>query len=148
MATEIERKYLVKKLPRAPAEEIHIRQGYLMICESGAEIRIRDFGGTYVQTIKSAGSVVREEIEMQLTKEQFTYLWPFTEGHRIEKTRLLHKEKGYTYEIDIFKNLKDDLMIAEIEFDSNEDSKKFTPPGWLGEEITGNNRFKNQQLAT
>lgn len=82
----------IYKLPDAPEDEVHILQGYLMICENGSEIRIRKYGDKYFQTIKSPGNQVREETEIEITKQQFKQRWPLTEGKRIEKTKTLQVE--------------------------------------------------------
>jgi adenylate cyclase len=42
----------------------------------------------------------------------------------------------------------DGLVVAEIEFPSEEDAKAFQPPHWLGEEVTGDHRYMNETLAT
>jgi adenylate cyclase len=39
-------------------------------------------------------------------------------------------------------------VIAEIEFGSEEEARAFEPPGWLGEDVTGDSRYLNETLAT
>jgi len=43
-------------------------------------------------------------------------------------------------------NLKN-LITAEIEFKSEEESIAFKPPAWFSEEITTDERYKNKNLA-
>lgn len=38
-------------------------------------------------------------------------------------------------------------MIGEIEFDSEERSGDFEPPDWMGDEISGDQRYAGQSLA-
>lgn len=38
-------------------------------------------------------------------------------------------------------------MVGEVEFESEAVSGSFQPPDWLGEEITGDERFAGQTLA-
>jgi len=38
-------------------------------------------------------------------------------------------------------------LIAEVEFESEAESDEFEPPGWLGEEVTGDDRYSGQSLA-
>lgn len=148
MAKEIERKFLVKEIPTDINGEIPIQQGYLMVCPDGSELRIRKYGDKYFQTIKSSGTSVRDEIEIELTKEQFCALWPFTDGRRIEKSRILYNSGDHLFEIDIYKGKHKDLVIAELEFEDIFKSDSFSPPDWLGEEVTNNQKYKNQHLAT
>lgn len=148
MATEIERKFLIDKLPDNLGNGVHIQQGYLMVCEDGKEIRIRKYGDKYFQTIKSAGNHMREETEIDITEHQFQQLWPLTEGKRIEKTRFIKKYNGHRYEIDRFNGKYKHLMIAEIEFKNEKQSNDYSPPEWLGKEITEENKYKNKNLAS
>jgi adenylate cyclase len=47
----------------------------------------------------------------------------------------------------VYRGALDGLVVAEIEFDSDEASEEFDPPAWLGREVTGDERFANQRLA-
>ena len=40
------------------------------------------------------------------------------------------------------------LLTAEIEFPSEAAARDFSPPPWLGEEVTGDTTYANQNLAT
>jgi CYTH domain-containing protein len=40
------------------------------------------------------------------------------------------------------------LITAEIEFDSEQISESFEPPGWIGAEVTGEAGYTNKNLAT
>jgi adenylate cyclase len=39
------------------------------------------------------------------------------------------------------------VLTAEIEFDSSAAAAAFTPPAWLGPEVTDDRGYKNKQLA-
>jgi CYTH domain-containing protein len=39
-------------------------------------------------------------------------------------------------------------MTAEVEFPSESASAAWMPPAWLGAEVTGDERYANQSLAT
>jgi adenylate cyclase len=115
---EIERKFLVEQLPPDAASTTSaIRQGYLIIGDDG-EARIRDAGGAYTLTVKSRGSLSREEYEIPLSREQFDALWPATGGRRVEKTRREFGLDGMTAEVDIFEGDLDGLVLVEVEFAS------------------------------
>jgi len=148
MAREIERKFLVKKLP-VITENIDnhvIQQGYIFISEK-MEIRIRKIGSIYFQTIKTGEGLSRGEYEIELSSDQFDLLWPLTEGKRVEKTRFEIEYANLLIELDIYSGNLEGLYTAEVEFPSETKSKKFNPPEWFGEEITFDSRYKNKNLA-
>ncbi len=146
---EIERKFLIKSLPKNldwyQCEDI--RQGYLSISEDGTEVRLRQKGEKYFKTVKSGSGKIRFELESEITKDQFNLLWQATAGKRIEKTRYEIPHENRIIELDVYHGNLNGLLSAEIEFSSEEDSNKFVAPEWMGEEITDDKRYKNQNLA-
>jgi adenylate cyclase len=148
---EIERKFLVDALPpdldRHPASALE--QGYLAIHPDGTEARIRRRDGASTLTVKSGGGLVRVEEELEIDDAVFERLWLLTEGRRIEKVRHLvpAEPSGLVIELDVYSGDLDGLAVAEIEFGSEADADAFAPPAWLGREVTGDARFKNQRLA-
>lgn len=85
--------------------------------------------------------------EIEIDEDQFNALWNATEGKRIEKTRYEIPHEDGVIELDVYHGGLDGLVTAEMEFDSEEKSDKFSPPEWFGEEVTGDKKYKNQQLA-
>lgn len=146
---EIERKFLVEELPENLEEYPHkdIVQGYLAITEDGTEVRLRQKGNQYFQTVKSGGGKTRFESEIEITKEQFDALWQATEGKRVEKTRYEIPHENGTIELDVYHDNLEGLLSAEMEFSNEEDSNNFVPPEWLSKEVTDDKRYKNQNLA-
>jgi adenylate cyclase len=146
---EIERVFKVRRIPEKieeyPSE--NIVQGYLAIDATGAEVRLRKIGDRYVETFKSGGALHRRELEVALSHDQFSTLWPGTEGRRVEKTRYRIDHAGEKIELNVFRGSLEGLVLAEVEFTSQERSEKFQPPKWLGEEVTDDSRYKNQSLA-
>jgi adenylate cyclase len=142
---EIERKFLLERLPEGLPEGEPIRQGYLAIAPDGVEVRVRDRAGKATLTIKSGPAHVRTEEELEIDGGRFEALWPLTEGRRIVKTRhVLDIGNGAEAEIDVY---EDGLLVAEVEFPDEETSRAFVLPDWLGEEVTGDRRYANQALA-
>lgn len=148
MNNEIERKFLLKEPPRGledyPAQGI--RQGYLHISED-MEIRIRQKGDKYYQTLKHGAGLKRQEIENEIGQLQYEHLWPETEGRRIEKRRYEILCDGRVIELDVYAGPLAGLITAEVEFKSEEESRFFEPPPWFGPEITHDDRYKNKNLA-
>lgn len=147
---EIERKFLVRELPAdlEQSRSTRIEQGYIAIADDGTEVRVRRRDGAAVLTIKSGSGRSRFEEEIAIDPERFARLWPLTEGRRLEKTRyLIPTEAGLTIELDVYSGALAGLMVAEVEFGSDDAADAFKPPEWFGAEITDDARFKNQKLA-
>ena len=99
-------------------------------------------------TVKSGGGRVRVEEEIEIEPDRFERLWPLTEGLRIEKTRYeIDAGGGLVIELDVYTGDLAGLVVAEVEFASEEAADGFAPPGWLGPDVTEDVRYKNQLLA-
>lgn len=145
---EIERKFLVAEMPRAESGQTVIEQGYLAIDERG-EVRLRRKGGELLLTAKTGHGEVREEVEVPIEPRAFEALWPLTAGRRVQKVRhYVPLRDDLRAEIDVYAGALDGLRTAEIEFESVEQADRFRPPSWLGAELTGDERYANQSLAT
>ena len=145
---EIERKFLVDRLPTSLGEGEAIEQGYLAVSEDGIEVRVRRRGAATVLTVKSGPGMVRIEEEFDIDERRFESLWPLTDGRRVTKTRhVIPLESGLAAELDVYTGALDGLLTAEIEFASLEASEAFDPPTWLSREVTGDRRYAAQALA-
>ena len=144
---EIERKYLVKQVPENLASyPFHeIEQGYL--CTEPV-VRIRRQDEEYYLTYKSKGLMIREEYNLPLTEDAYFHLREKIDGRLISKRRYLIPLDPYTLELDVFHSPKDDLILAEVEFPSEEDALTFTPPDWFGEDVTNSSLYHNSRLST
>ena len=149
MGLEIERKFLVERLPTALANltGAMIRQGYIVVADGGVELRIRQKGSRFFQTIKAGEGLSRTEIEIELSHDQFQQLWPHTEGRRVRKTRYALPVGNLTAELDRFDGGLAGLLLVEVEFSSVDASRLFEPPDWFGADVTEDRRYKNKQLA-
>jgi CYTH domain-containing protein len=145
---EIERKFLIRKLPRNLRRFPHaeITQGYLAV-DRGVHVRLRKRGRACILTFKRGPARAREEREIHLNASQFAILWPATKGARLSKTRYYVPYKGLTIEIDIYRGSNEGLLVAEVEFSDVETYHSFRPPAWLGDEVTGAKGYSNVKLA-
>jgi adenylate cyclase len=144
---EVERKFLVGEPPPLDGTEAdEIEQGYLAIGSDG-EVRLRRKGDRLLLTAKRGGGLSREESEIELDRDAFERLWPLTEGRRLRKRRHLVPHGDLKIEMDVYAGELEGLVVAEIEFPSEEEARAFEPPGWLGEEVTGDERYLNETLA-
>jgi len=143
---EIERKFLVDSLPSLEdCRSEKITQAYI---STDPVIRIRQMGNQYFLTVKSHGHIMREEFEMPITKEQFYSLWEKIEVSPIEKIRyFIPIEQDLTAELDLYEGHLEGLSTVEVEFSSLDAADAFTPPSWFGNDISLDNRYKNNNLA-
>ncbi|MEE8459108.1 MAG: hypothetical protein V3S08_04510 [Phycisphaerales bacterium] len=147
---EIERKYLLQSLPQFPAtaQSYRMDQGYFAD-EPGRVRRTRAPDGTmtYTHTVKKGIGLVREEIERELSADEFESLWHRTTGRRLTKTRTKVPEGNLVWEIDDYDAL--DLVVAEVELPTPE--TRVTIPGWLAphvvREVTEDPAYQNWAIA-
>jgi adenylate cyclase len=111
-------------------------------------VRVRRREGRTWLTVKAGAGRVRVEEEIEIEGDRFERLWPLTEGRRIEKTRYeIDADGGAVIELDVYTGDLEGLVVAEVEFDSEEAAEAYVAPDWLGADITEDLRYKNQRLA-
>jgi CYTH domain-containing protein len=144
---EIERKFRLSRLPDLSGSDADpIEQGYLAVGAEG-EVRLRRKGERTLLTVKRGSGLSRGEAEVEVSTEQFDALWPLTEGRRLRKRRHRLSHDGVKIEVDVYEGELEGLAVAEVEFASEEEARAFRPPAWLGDEVTGDDRFLNENLA-
>ena len=144
---EIERKYLIRTLPGSlDSYPSHcIEQGYLC---TAPVVRIRRQDEEYWLTYKSKGLMVREEYNLPLTREAYEHLKTKVDGILISKTRyLIPLDSGLTAELDLFHDDYEGLLLAEVEFPTEEAANAFCPPDWFGEDVTFSSTYHNSTLS-
>jgi adenylate cyclase len=133
MATEIERKFLVKGDYKPLAIKIeNILQAYLST-DPERTIRIRVRGEKAMLTIKSiqhAKTISRKEWELEIPLSDAIEMLNICLPGIIEKTRYYVPFGKHTFEVDEFHGKNEGLLIAEIELGSeNEFIKNLN--GWV-----------------
>ncbi len=149
MATEIERKFLVRddRWRQHADEGTEIRQGYLAGSEKGS-IRIRIAGRKASLNIKSATLGVRRlEYDYPIpVAEAVEMLEQLCEKPLIEKIRYRVTVGEHLWEIDVFSGANEGLVVAEIELLDEEE--RFSLPEWVGEEVSHDPRYYNTCLVS
>ena len=143
---EIERKYLLKKLPDNldTYRHRHLEQGYLC---TAPVVRIRKDDDRYELTYKSGGMMVRQEYNLLLTKDSYEHLKKKIDGRLISKKRYMIPYEKYMIELDVFENDLAPLVLAEVEFETEEEANTFTPPEWFGKDVTFSKADHNSVLS-
>jgi adenylate cyclase len=149
---EIERKYLLRELPRfpKPATILEVDQGYIPGTKVLERVRRQrsDTGDVrYFRTMKLGSGVERMELEDETDEALFTHLWALTEGRRVKKRRYVVPHGGDRWEIDEF--LDRPLVLAELELTRAD--APVTLPDWLKpvlvREVTDEIAYTNSSLA-
>lgn len=144
---EIERKYLVNKLPEHldsyPCRIME--QGYL---NTAPVIRIRKDNDKYELTYKSKGLMVREEYNLPIDRSSYEHLIPKVDGRLIKKRRyMIPLDDTLTAELDVFEGDLAPLILVEVEFSDESQALNFIPPDWFGEDVTFSGKYHNSYLS-
>ena len=146
---EIERKFLIKQIPEGctsfPCRQIE--QAYL---NTDPVVRVRRDNDDYYLTYKGKGLLSREEYNLPLNKEAYEHLLAKADGIILTKKRYMIPVPGndhLTIELDVFEGHYDGLILAEVEFASEEEAKAFNPPAWFGGDVTFSGEYHNSRLS-
>ncbi len=144
MAAEIERKFLVLPAWQPRDQGTYFKQGYLSSVKERV-VRVRIAGDKAKLTIKGVTKgVSRAEYEYEIPLDDARELLDLCEQPLIEKRRHLDEVGGKTFEIDVFLSANQGLIVAELELQSEDEA--FDKPAWLGEEVSGDERYYNNNL--
>ncbi|WP_169053968.1 CYTH domain-containing protein [Agromyces sp. H66] len=151
MSEEFERKYLVAsdewraKVVRSEA----IGQGYLAINDR-ATIRVRIADGRGTLTVKSQHmiGIARVEVEAAISlADAEALLEHLSSGTVLKRRHYLSSEAAdsLTWTVDEFEGGNSGLLMLEVEGPGEFDLPDL--PGWVGDEVTFDPRFKNSYLS-
>ena len=146
MGFEIERKFLVGRMPDDLGQyDFHvIEQAYLT---TDPTIRVRKEDDLYYMTYKGKGLLSHEEYNLPLTREAYDTLKSKADGNIISKKRYLIPYDPYTIELDVFDPPFAPLVLAEVEFPSEEEAHVFHVPDWFAEDVTSDRRYYNSNMS-
>lgn len=146
---EIERKYLVKRMPEHYKEfpcQV-IEQAYLC---TGPVVRIRKEDDHFYLTYKGKGLLAREEYNLPLNQAAYEHLLKKADGIVLTKKRYLIPVEGSGHlitQMDVFEGTYGGLVLAEVEFATEEEALAFTAPEWFGRDVTFTGEYQNSRLA-
>ena len=146
MAIEIERKFLLKENILPPLENgtLYV-QGYL---DESAErtIRVRIAGVKAFLTIKGKTTgYTKSEYEYEIPVSDAEELMLLCEHAPIRKTRYIIYYGSHRWDLDVFHEQNEGLILAEIELES--ESETFDSPPWIDKEVTQDFRYYNAYLS-
>ena len=147
MGIEIERKFLViNDLWKADADNGTVfKQGYLTRA-GNSSVRVRKEGEKANLNIKSAEmGIQRQEFEYPIPVDEAVELLDLFCPRTVSKIRYEVNFAGKTWEIDVFEKENQGLIVAEIELNSTNEA--FEHPPWIGDEVSAEARYYNNELA-
>ena len=146
---EIERRFLVRKIPDISVQSTeHIQQYYLIVShddDGPVEVRIRSSEKGLILGIKRGAGMIRREDELRIVSalsSEILGVYP-----SVEKVRERFEVNGIEIELNRFKPPCGIDFLYEVEFPSEESSRAFTPPVFFGEEVTDNPACSGAALA-
>jgi adenylate cyclase len=146
MAVEIERKFLVDKTKLPPLNNgFAIMQGYLSTNENSV-VRVRIKNDHAFLTIKSktiGSSRLEYEYPIPINDAK-GMLEKLCERPILSKTRYEITYGNHVWELDIFYEENEGLIVAEIELLAEDES--FLMPPWVTSEVTDDARYFNSNL--
>jgi len=148
MPTEIERKFrLANDSWRTQVRSSTLlRQGYLANTQR-ASVRVRLAGDEGTLSVKAmTPGRARAEYEASIPRDDANEMLDrLCEGAVVEKWRHIVVHDGNEWEIDEFLGENAGLVVAELEL--NAEDQSFAIPGWLGDEVTHDERYYNFKLS-
>lgn len=146
---EIERKFLVKSedFKLQAYRKTQIKQGFLN-SHKNRTVRVRlreDSGLITIKGISSENGLSRYEWETEISKKEALALLEICEPGTINKVRYEVKINNHIFEVDEFLDDNAGLVIAEIELRAEDEY--FEKPNWLGQEVTGQEKYYNSILS-
>ncbi|HKK42182.1 MAG TPA: CYTH domain-containing protein [Bacteroidales bacterium] len=147
MATETERKFLVNgEFIGKAVRKTEILQRYLSV-DPDKTVRLRIAGNEAFLTIKGRSrghSISRNEWEFPVPLQDARGMLEVCLPGKVVKTRYFIPFAGHTFEVDVFHEENEGLVLAEIELSF--DNEDFEKPDWLGQEVTGIPEYYNANL--
>lgn len=143
---EIERRWLVEGWPDLkPAAVLFMDQGYFATRPAVRVRREAESGGPcqYIVCFKGKGGLVRQEIELPVSEEQYQALAGMLDAPMIQKEQRRYPlPGGLTLEVNqVDKDLDTGFFYAEVEFPDEASAHTWKPPAelaaYLSRETTG-----------
>lgn len=147
MAKEIERKFLVQSAAwqAQVTRSCRITDG-LLLQAGERKLRIRICDDQATMAFKSARQgLVRDEFEYPIPLADARYLIDHqSEGQILSKTRHEVPHQGFLWEIDVYDAPLEGIILAEVELP--DETTEVPLPDWVGQEVTGQARFRKLNL--
>lgn len=152
---ERERRFLLRDMPEPltrASEHVQIWDNYI----TGTRLRLRKIRTPQTKkwTLKLTQKYAPEPHDFSRTIITNTYLsaaeynvLSVFEANEIRKNRYPYEYEGRLYSIDVFLGALWGLVLAETEFETDEELQSFTPPPFIAREVTNEETFTGGRLV-
>jgi CYTH domain-containing protein len=152
---ERERRFLLREMPEPltrASEHVQIWDNYI----TGTRLRLRKIRTPQTKkwTLKLTQKFAPAPPDFSRTVITNTYLSAYEyevlsvfEGNEIRKNRYPFEYEGRRYSIDVFLGALWGLILAETEFETDEEMQAFTPPPFVAMEVTNDETFTGGRLV-
>ena len=146
MNIEIERKFLINKIPENCKKSIHIKQYYMHIDDNFVQ-RLRFFNNekAIISLKQNCAGLSRYEFEYEIPLSDAKKIVSISNSNFTEKIRHIIYFDSIKWEIDEFLGDNKGLLIAEVELES--EGQHIALPDWIDSEVTNQNKYFNYNLA-
>ena len=146
---EIERKFLVRSdaWKALVVRTSKITDG-LLLTSGDRKLRIRIRGDQATMAYKGAREgLARDEFEYPIPMSDAAYLIAHQcESYVLTKTRHEVPHQGFLWEVDVYDAPLDGVILAEVELTHEDVTVPL--PDWLGEEVSGQLRYRKLNMLT
>jgi CYTH domain-containing protein len=149
MMQEIERKFLVPDITKIDLLKgctWDIETQYLVIGYEEIRIQKAVKNATdyfYYLTHKCGVGMVRVEDDIEICDLTYWTIRHLINNQPLKKSR---QHLIYPYKVDVDTYLQTTLVVAEVEFPTEQEAYEFIPFSWFGEEVTNDVAYSNQWL--
>jgi CYTH domain-containing protein len=152
---ERERRFLLAELPEGltrASEHVQIWDNYI----TNTRLRLRKIRvpKTKEYVLKLTQKFTPDAEDFSRTTITNIYLSPaeyqvlsIFEGNEIRKNRYPFEHEGRKYSIDVFLGALWGLILAETDFETDEEMEAFTPPPFVAREVTNDELFTGGSLV-
>ncbi len=146
MGIEIEKKFLVKNDSYKNLAEAEIYSQGFLSTEKERVVRVRISKEKGWLTVKGLSKgAKRSEFEYEIPVNDAAFMIDkICQKPNILKKRYHIPWGKFVWEVDEFLNENEGLVIAEIELEA--ENQEFQLPDWIGEEVTGEEKYYNAYL--
>lgn len=145
MANEIERKFLIKKMPDLSNFESVIYERYYIFRNNTVEMRVQKKGDKYeIERKEVVNGLSAKKTKLAISEPEFEKLKQLGSDVILREGFFISSNPGVS--IKIYHGKYEGLKKIEVEFDSENEARTFQIPDWYGEEITGSIVSRDSKL--
>lgn len=141
----ITRKFIVTTPPDLNGKECLSQNRFYLYRKNGIVIRVQSKGDKFELERKiDKSNIVRESEKIAITKDEFMILHKNVVDEVIRESYLINENPNTT--LMVYHGKFEGLARAETKFLTAEEAIHFSPPAWMGKEITDSPLGKDETL--